>query len=329
MAGNRREDPCTSTRFLTLVLLAPMALAAGCSVGLGEGLPPTVVYSTPADGSGNVPVTSTVKAVFSTAMDPASIDGSTFTLTQAGLPVAGTVTCAGKTATFTPSANLPGNTVFVATITASARDTKGTAVAANQSWTFMTVAALTATSPALYYTYTFNGGGLTRSSVPANLVNGANTLSQTANPDGSVTLTINNVSGSEDNGFYFYAGTLKYLSTLRVVGTGAFSVNLYLDVDRNGEFFTWDSSNAYAGGGPFDGYYSGPSAVAGVVAVDAATPFTCVFVNNAAGATHTLPELAGGAVAGVNGDTRAAFWIGINPGAGSQTATITSVRPNG
>ncbi len=333
MTGKRvsRHSTTRNTRQNFLILLiAPVVLAiAACSLGTGEGLPPTVAYARPADGSGNVPVTAAITAVFSTSMDATSIDGSSFTLTQLGIPVAGAVTCSGKTATFTPTASLPGNTMFTATITTAAKDAKGVPVAAAQTWTFMTVPALSASSIALYYTYTFNGGGFTRSLTPVSLVNGANTLSQTANADGSVTLTINNVSGYEDNGFYFYAGTLQYLSTLRIVGTGVFSVNLYLDVDGDGEFFTWNSSNVYAGGGLFDGFYSGPSATNGIVAIDSTTVFNCIFVNNGAGANHTLPELVGGAVAGVNGNTRAGVWIGIAPGAGSQSVTITSVRQNG
>jgi hypothetical protein len=301
-------------------LLFPLlVLATGCALG-GEGLPPTVFTTTPAHGSGNVPVTAGITAIFSSPMDSTTITAGSFTLTQGEIPIPGSVTCSGKSATFTPESNLAGNAVFTATITTSAKDAAGVAVASNQVWTFMTVPALTAGSIALYYTHTFGVNPWTRSSSPVTLTNGANVVSQSANPDGSVTLTIANASGYEDNGFYFYVGTLQFLSSLRVVGsgTGIFTANLYLDVDNDGEFFTWGPPNVFSAVGA-DLYYTGPSAVNGVLTIDATTVF----------GGHTLPQLRSGVVGGVNPNTRAGIWIGISVGSGSQTTTIVSVRQNG
>ncbi len=217
------------------LLLCPLlVLAAGCA----PGIPPTVFTTTPADGSGNVPVTASITATFSSSMDATTITASTFTLSQGDTPIPGAVTCSGKTAIFTPASNLAGNAVFTATITTDVKDAAGVAVARNRMWTFMTVAG-PAGSTGMYFVYTFGANPWTRSSLPVTLTNGANIVSQSANPDGSVTLTIANASGYEDNGFYYFAGTLSNLGSLRVVGTGTFSANLYLDVDNDGEFFTW------------------------------------------------------------------------------------------
>ena len=81
------------------------------------------------------------RVTFSKAMNPATINTSTFTLTgPGGASVAGTVTyvAATKIATFTPSISLASNTIFTATITTGAADTFGNTLAANVVWTFTT-----------------------------------------------------------------------------------------------------------------------------------------------------------------------------------------------
>ena len=87
-------------------------------------VPPTVVSVTPPNGTTLVcPNTAVITATFSNAMNPASINTSTFTLTgPAGASVAGTVTyvVATQIATFTPSAVLAPSTTFTATITTGA-----------------------------------------------------------------------------------------------------------------------------------------------------------------------------------------------------------------
>jgi hypothetical protein len=304
-------------------LLAPLVLAVGCPV---ESLPPAVVYATPANGSGNVPVATSITATFSRPMEPTTITAATFTLTQNGIPVAGTVTSAGKTATFVPTASLPPDATLIATITTGAKDANGVALAADQAWTFMTVATPVTVSVALYYAYTLAGGTWSRSSVPVSVSNGPDSLSQAVNPDGSVTLTTTNPSGGEDNGFYFSVGTLNYLnslSSLSVAGTGSFSANLYLDVDNDGEFFTWTppANTVYAGLGS-DQYYTGPSAVAGVLTINATSTFAAT---SGPAASYTLARLRSGAVPGVNGNTRAAIWLGFG---GTGTATIGAVTRN-
>ena len=75
---------------------------------------------------------------FSKAMNPATINTSTFTLMQGTTPVAGTVTYSGTTATFTPSAPLLPATMYTATITTGAKDLSGNSLAVNKVWSFTT-----------------------------------------------------------------------------------------------------------------------------------------------------------------------------------------------
>ena len=170
MAVSHRASRCGMAQRLFqrgwYALLAPLVLAVGCSI---QGLPPAVVYATPANGSGNVPVATSITATFSRSMDPTTITAATFTLTQNGIPVAGTVTSSGKTATFTPTASLPLDAMLIATITTGAKDSNGAAVASNQVWTFTTVATPVTVSVALYYAYTLAGSTFSRSSVPVSL----------------------------------------------------------------------------------------------------------------------------------------------------------------
>jgi hypothetical protein len=72
-------------------------------------------------------------------MNAATINTTTFTLTGPGTtPVAGAVTYAGSTATFTPSNSLVLNTLYTATITTGAQDVFGDALAAKFVWSFTT-----------------------------------------------------------------------------------------------------------------------------------------------------------------------------------------------
>jgi len=138
-----------SKTWITAFLL--VALLAGCgdpdkhaaTVATGPLNPPIVTAVTPPAGSTLVcPNTPVVTATFSKAMNPATINTSTFTLTAGGASVAGAVSYVAATnvATFTPSATLPASTAFTATITTGAADTFGNTLAGNFTWTFTTSA---------------------------------------------------------------------------------------------------------------------------------------------------------------------------------------------
>jgi Ice-binding-like/Bacterial Ig-like domain len=108
--------------------------------------PPTVSSVTPFDASsGDCPNTGLITATFSKAMNPNTINATTFTLTGApgATAVSGQVTYNSTTlvATFTPTASLAVNTLYTATITTGAQDTFGNSLAANMVWTFTTAAA--------------------------------------------------------------------------------------------------------------------------------------------------------------------------------------------
>src|SRR5207245_332795 len=67
---------------------------------------PTVTVTVPANADTGVAINQTINAAFSKAIDPLTITPVTFTLKQGTTAVAGTVSYAGVTATFTPAGNL-------------------------------------------------------------------------------------------------------------------------------------------------------------------------------------------------------------------------------
>jgi hypothetical protein len=113
-------------------------------------LPPVVSSTVPANGSSNVAKSATVNATFNVPMDANTINTTTFTLAGPGATaVPGGVTYLGNTATFTPGSPLATSTLYTATITTGAKDPSGTALAANNVWTFNTgtMTAVTSTVP--------------------------------------------------------------------------------------------------------------------------------------------------------------------------------------
>jgi hypothetical protein len=100
-----------------------------------------------------------ITAAFTTDMAPATISGTSFTVTGPGLtavPGAVTYASASRTAVFTPTAVLTASTTYTATITTAVTDVPGTALSGNQGvfpatssyvWTFTTGIAPDTTRP--------------------------------------------------------------------------------------------------------------------------------------------------------------------------------------
>jgi uncharacterized repeat protein (TIGR01451 family) len=102
--------------------------------------PPTVTGTNPADGATAVSPYRPLEATFSKAMDPATINASTFTLVDSSDPITGTVSYdnATRTASFTPDAALTPFTTYTATLTTGVTDIYGIAMASAYAWSFET-----------------------------------------------------------------------------------------------------------------------------------------------------------------------------------------------
>jgi hypothetical protein len=114
-------------------------LFVGCGREQAPASLPLVVSVTPANGAITVPVSSVITATFNKAMNPTSLNTSSFTAVgPTGAIVTGTVTFSGTTATFKPATMLAASSMYTATITTGAKDTNGNALAGNSVWSFTT-----------------------------------------------------------------------------------------------------------------------------------------------------------------------------------------------
>src|SRR5258708_28434640 len=104
----------------------------------GDTTPPTVRSTDPGNTATAVGTNSKLVANFSEAVDPATCNtpATTFTLARGVVSVPGTVSCVGKTATFTPTGNLTGGAAHTATLTTGIKDLARYALAANVTWGF-------------------------------------------------------------------------------------------------------------------------------------------------------------------------------------------------
>ena len=120
-------------------------------VGLGDGAdgadgavvvpdktPPTVVDEEPLDGTKGVALSTEITVTFSESMDPATLMGSTFTLSQGAVLVPGAVAYFDRTLIFTPTSPLALATTYDAKITTAATDLAGNALTAPFHFAFPT-----------------------------------------------------------------------------------------------------------------------------------------------------------------------------------------------
>ena len=141
--------------FSSRVALMPAMLAAllaACGGGLDPvlgsppiGSAPTVTATVPADGATGICPTNSATTTFSEAMDASTINATTFTVTDAGVAVAGTVsynatTRVARFAATSPTGFAPSRT-FVATIRSGStgvKDVAGNPLAADRVFGFTT-----------------------------------------------------------------------------------------------------------------------------------------------------------------------------------------------
>ncbi|HEX2898887.1 MAG TPA: ice-binding family protein, partial [Bacteroidia bacterium] len=177
--------------------------------------PPTVISTDPINNATGVLVNKVVTATFSEAMDPLTINGTSFTLRQGVTTVPGVVTYTGNTASYTPNTDLTSGTVYTATITTAARSSaNGIALANNYVWTFTT---LVIPPPVVISTIPTNGA----TNVP---------LIQVVSADFSVPmdpLTINTSTFTLRKGVTVVPGVVGYSGT-----TATFTPNAYLESDE-------------------------------------------------------------------------------------------------
>ena len=127
----------TKNVFSILALLLVISFFA-CKKDDKTGSNLTAVETDPLNNLTGVARNKTIAFTFSEAMDPLTINSSTFTLKQGGTAVNGAVSYAGTTATFTPTTTLAAGTAYTATVSTGAKSMTGNSLASNSVWTFTT-----------------------------------------------------------------------------------------------------------------------------------------------------------------------------------------------
>ena len=150
--GNINETLMNTTASAVTVTYVYTLTANGCTnsqnlvvtVNPGDLIAPTVTSVSPLNGATGVSVSTTVSAIFSEAMNAASINSSTIELRNpANALISGTVSfnASTRTATLTPSASLAASTVYTARViggSSGVKDVAGNALASNFTWSFTT-----------------------------------------------------------------------------------------------------------------------------------------------------------------------------------------------
>jgi hypothetical protein len=99
---------------------------------------PAVVSTFPAPALMGTATNGAITATFNEAMDPLSINGETFTLSQGSIKIPGVVTYFNNKAQLLPSSDLALSTTYTATLTTALTDLAGNKLEANHSWSFTT-----------------------------------------------------------------------------------------------------------------------------------------------------------------------------------------------
>ncbi len=116
--------------------------------GGADNTAPTVLSTVPADNATNVAAGVVVTATFSEPVDPATLDNTSFFVSDGVDNVVGTRSVVDNTIRFTPTAPLSDNTVYMATVTTAVTDIAGNPLAADLVWTFTTAVAAVPPPPA-------------------------------------------------------------------------------------------------------------------------------------------------------------------------------------
>lgn len=108
------------------------------TTGSSSILAPTVISTKPKNNAVDIELSKIITATFSEAMEPSTINSSSFTLKEGETTVAGDVSYSGETASFTPTSTLTEATVYTAIISTEAENLDGIALAGNKVWSFTT-----------------------------------------------------------------------------------------------------------------------------------------------------------------------------------------------
>lgn len=195
---------------------------------VADGTPPAVLSTSPRDEATDVTLSRSIAVSFSEAVDPLTVNSTTFTLSDSTGPLSGNVSYIGFLAIFDPTTNLKANTRYTATITKQLADLAGNSPASDYAWQFTTGASQDTTAPTVTFTVPANGS----TDVPTS-GNLAVSFSEAMDP-----LTITTATFTLNRGSVSISGTVVYAGT-----TAIFNPNAALTANT---LYTATMSNAAA-----------------------------------------------------------------------------------
>lgn len=188
---------------------------------------PTIVSTSPTSSATNVPISTSISATFSEAINSATVTATSFTL-SAG--ITGAVAYSDKVATFTPTTSLATGTQYTATLSTAIKDQSGNPLSGAYSWSFTTATAPGDTVPPAMIT------DLEILDVTAHYA----ILSWTMPGDDSVTGTAsvyvikyNTVSINASN----WDASVQYGGSTTLKAAGSIEVDTVKNLDENTEYY--------------------------------------------------------------------------------------------
>ncbi|TVQ19722.1 MAG: DUF3494 domain-containing protein [Bacteroidetes bacterium] len=191
---------------ISLLVVLSMLFATSCNDDDSEPSydAPTVTETSPDDNALDISVSGIITASFSEAMDPASINESTFTLMEGTNTVSGVITYEASKAIFTPTNNLSENEVFTATITTGAKSSNDVALESDYIFSFTTGSAPDIIPPEVSSTVPLNNAtGVSRNQV----IKAYFSEEMTSSTINSTTFLLKNGANAVE-GSVAYAGTM-------------------------------------------------------------------------------------------------------------------------
>jgi len=277
-------------------------------------------------GATGVSLNKTSTVTFSEAMDPATINKTTFTVKGPdGLSVAGTVGYIGVIATFTPAANLAANTLYTSTITTGVKDLAGNSIAAAYTWSSTTGAAPDTITPTVTANGVYGTTGVTSGAVGIPINSAGTVIFSEAMDPATINITTFIVKGPDGKAV---AGTVTYIGNTATFTPATFTpaVNLTANTlyttiittgvkDLAGNALAADYSWTYTTGAASDvmapvvvsnGVYGATGSTSGAVDMPINRSATVVFSEAMDPATLTIDSFTvkgpdGAAVAGTVG----------------------------
>ena len=128
----------TLNKMFPIGALLLIVFIAGCKKEVISSVGPVITLRDPLNNDINVARNKVVALTFSEAMDPLTINATTFTLKQGTKAIAGIVGNYGTTATFTPTTFLEGGIPYTASISNGVKNVVGYALGASAVWSFTT-----------------------------------------------------------------------------------------------------------------------------------------------------------------------------------------------